>query len=117
MSFQPINPKPFLQSLVNKTVIVKLKFNNIEYQGTLLSVDNYMNLLLDKDVKEIDITKNSSEDAVTELGDELFIRCNNVLWVSEKIANEDSVVPSTKLPATATDEVKGNSNDGDVEMK
>ncbi|GME78265.1 unnamed protein product [Ambrosiozyma monospora] len=117
MSFQPINPKPFLQSLVSKTVIVKLKFNNIEYHGTLLSVDNYMNLLLDKDVKEIDITKNSNEDAVTELGDELFIRCNNVLWVSEKIANDDTVIPSTTLPETVADEVKEESNDADVEMK
>lgn len=77
MSFQPINPKPFLQSLVRKKVLVKLKFNEIEYEGTLESVDNYMNLLLGEDVMEV----NGKTDEKTELGDELFIRCNNVLWV------------------------------------
>ncbi|KAG7878599.1 hypothetical protein KL935_003898 [Ogataea polymorpha] len=84
MSFQPINPKPYLQSLVGKPVVIKLKFNNIEYHGKLLSIDNYMNLLLDKDVKEIDTAAETS----TDLGDELFVRCNNVLWVGEKQDNE-----------------------------
>ena len=79
MNFQPINPKPFLQSLLNKQVIVKLKFNSIEYHGKLLSIDNYMNLLMDKDVKEV----NGKTREVSPLGDEMFIRCNNVLWICE----------------------------------
>lgn len=79
MSFQPVNPKPFLQSLLKKQVIVKLKFNNIEYHGKLLSTDNYMNLLLDKDVKEVNKKTGKSEP----LGDQIFIRCNNVLWIGE----------------------------------
>ncbi|KAH3666468.1 hypothetical protein OGAPHI_003464 [Ogataea philodendri] len=85
MSFQPINPKPYLQSLINKQVVLKLKFNNIEYHGKLLSVDNYMNLLLDKDVKEIE----TSSGTTTELGDELFVRCNNVLWVGEQQSQDE----------------------------
>ncbi len=80
MNFQPINPKPFLQSLLNKQVIVKLKFNSIEYHGKLLSIDNYMNLLMDKDVKEV----NGKTREVSPLGDEMFIRCNNVLWICEE---------------------------------
>jgi small nuclear ribonucleoprotein (snRNP)-like protein len=39
----PINPKPFLQDLTGKTVVVKLKWG-MEYRGFLRSVDSYMNL-------------------------------------------------------------------------
>ncbi|CAH2447981.1 Core Sm protein Sm F, spliceosomal U1, U2, U4, and U5 snRNPs component [Komagataella phaffii CBS 7435] len=78
MSFNPINPKPFLKSLINRSVIVKLKSSNVEYHGFLLSVDNYMNLSLDSSTKEFDpIT-----EELTPLGSDLFIRCNNVLWIS-----------------------------------
>ncbi len=84
MNFQPINPKPFLQSLLNKQVIVKLKFNSIEYRGRLLSIDNYMNLLMDKDVKEV----NGKTQDVSPLGDQMFIRCNNVLWICEDKGEE-----------------------------
>ena len=38
-----VNPKPFLQDLTGKPVIVKLKWG-MEYKGYLVSVDNYMNL-------------------------------------------------------------------------
>ena len=40
---QPINPKPFLNDLTGKPVLVKLKWG-MEYKGYLVSVDAYMNL-------------------------------------------------------------------------
>jgi small nuclear ribonucleoprotein F len=39
------NPKPFLNSLLGKVVMVKLKWGN-EYKGYLVSTDGYMNLPL-----------------------------------------------------------------------
>ena len=39
----PVNPKPFLQDLAGKPVLVKLKWG-MEYRGLLVSVDAYMNL-------------------------------------------------------------------------
>lgn len=39
----PVNPKPFLNSLTGKSVIVKLKWGP-EYKGYLVSVDGYMNV-------------------------------------------------------------------------
>ncbi|KAG2712375.1 hypothetical protein I3760_04G122500 [Carya illinoinensis] len=39
----PVNPKPFLNNLTGKPVIVKLKWG-MEYKGFLASVDSYMNL-------------------------------------------------------------------------
>ncbi|KAK7218292.1 hypothetical protein V2G26_006295 [Clonostachys chloroleuca] len=58
MSFVPVNPRPMLQELVNKTILVRLKWGETEYKGTLVAVDSYMNLQLS-----------------------VLIRCNNVLWV------------------------------------
>ncbi|GAY31827.1 hypothetical protein CUMW_283590, partial [Citrus unshiu] len=43
MATIPVNPKPFLNNLTGKTVIVKLKWG-MEYKGFLASVDSYMNL-------------------------------------------------------------------------
>ena len=40
-----VNPKPFLNDLTGKAVIVKLKWG-MEYEGKLLSVDSYMNVPL-----------------------------------------------------------------------
>src|SRR5271156_3361443 len=40
-----INPKPFLQELTGKNVVVKLKWG-MEYHGRLNSVDSYMNVKL-----------------------------------------------------------------------
>lgn len=87
MSFQPINPKPYLNSLIGLKVVVKLKFSGTEYHGTLLTVDNYMNLLLGKDVIEIEQKLGEEPDLSngTHLENELFIRCNNVLWVGKEI--------------------------------
>ena len=41
--FMPLNPKPFLNGLTGKPVMVKLKWG-MEYKGYLVSVDGYMNL-------------------------------------------------------------------------
>lgn len=69
----PINPKPFMQSLLNKQVLVKLKWG-MEYKGLLKSTDGYMNLQM----------LNSEEWADGNfrgnLG-EILIRCNNVLYI------------------------------------
>ena len=45
MANMPMNPKPFLNSLVGKPVMVKLKWGH-EYKGFLVSTDGYMNLQL-----------------------------------------------------------------------
>jgi len=39
----PLNPKPFINGLLGKPVIVKLKWG-MEYKGFLVTVDSYMNL-------------------------------------------------------------------------
>lgn len=39
----PMNPKPFLNALTGKPVMVKLKWG-MEYKGYLVSVDTYMNV-------------------------------------------------------------------------
>lgn len=39
----PLNPKPFLNGLTGKPVIVKLKWG-MEYKGYLVSTDSYMNV-------------------------------------------------------------------------
>ncbi|WAR25113.1 RUXF-like protein [Mya arenaria] len=45
MTTLPMNPKPFLNGLTGKPVLVKLKWG-MEYKGYLVSVDGYMNLQL-----------------------------------------------------------------------
>ncbi|EDO18362.1 hypothetical protein Kpol_1013p34 [Vanderwaltozyma polyspora DSM 70294] len=76
--FQPTNPKPFLKELVNKPVVVTLKFNKTQYKGQLVSTDNYFNLQLTDAEEVID---NVSKGKVGDI----FIRCNNVLWVGEDL--------------------------------
>lgn len=70
---QPVNPKPFLQDLTGKECIVKLKWG-MEYKGYLVSVDNYMNLQL------ANTEEYQNGQSIGSLG-EVFIRCNNVLYV------------------------------------
>ncbi|CAN7132951.1 unnamed protein product, partial [Brassica rapa subsp. narinosa] len=53
MATIPVNPKPFLNNLTGKTVIVKLKWG-MEYKGFLASVDSYMNLQLGNTEEYID---------------------------------------------------------------
>ncbi|KDQ09968.1 hypothetical protein BOTBODRAFT_36592 [Botryobasidium botryosum FD-172 SS1] len=71
----PVNPKPFLQDLTGKAVFVKLKWG-LEYKGYLVSTDSFMNLQLANAEEFQDGTSNGA------LG-EVFIRCNNVLYIRE----------------------------------
>ncbi|CAG8518344.1 14396_t:CDS:2 [Cetraspora pellucida] len=73
MAFQPVNPKPFLQEMTGKPVIVRLKWG-MEYKGYLVSVDSYMNLQLANTEEFVD------GNSTGALG-EVLIRCNNVLYI------------------------------------
>jgi len=86
MATVPVNPKPFLNNLTGKQVIVKLKWG-MEYKGYLVSVDGYMNLQLAD-------TEEYIEGEMTGNLGEILIRCNNVLYLrgvpeDEEIADAD----------------------------
>mmetsp|Transcript_16729 Transcript_16729/g.42333 ORF Transcript_16729/g.42333 Transcript_16729/m.42333 type:complete len:80 (-) Transcript_16729:6-245(-) len=72
-ALQPVNPKPFLTELTGTPVIVKLKWG-MEYKGSLVSVDSYMNLQMVNTEEFID------DKCQGQLG-EVLIRCNNVLYI------------------------------------
>nr|CAH7741700.1 unnamed protein product [Callosobruchus chinensis] len=82
----PINPKPFLNSLTGKAVMVKLKWGH-EYKGYLVSVDGYMNLQLANTEEYID------GGCTGNLG-EVLVRCNNVLFI--RGAEEDDEEGETR---------------------
>ncbi|CCH59328.1 hypothetical protein TBLA_0B04935 [Henningerozyma blattae CBS 6284] len=92
LKFTPVNPKPYLRSLIDTPIIVTLKFNKTQYKGILVSTDNYFNIQL-RNTEEIVDGKTTGQ-----LGD-IFIRCNNVLWIGqdlEKIAqNRENTETST----------------------
>uniref|UniRef100_A0A8C3XSK5 Sm protein F n=1 Tax=Chelydra serpentina TaxID=8475 RepID=A0A8C3XSK5_CHESE len=69
----PLNPKPFLNRLMGKPVIVKLKWG-MEYKGYLVSVDGYMNTQLAN-------TEDCIDGALSRHLGEVLIRCNNVLYI------------------------------------
>merc|ERR1712227_245755 len=73
MATLPMNPKPFLNALTGKPVMVKLKWG-MEYKGYLVSVDGYMNLQLANTEEYID-------GALTGNLGEVLIRCNNMLYI------------------------------------
>lgn len=73
--FQPVNPKPFLQLQTGKPVLVRLKWG-MEYKGFLVSTDSYMNLQLAN-------TEEFQEGKSNGMLGEVFIRCNNVLYLRE----------------------------------
>ncbi|KAH6577599.1 hypothetical protein BASA50_002924 [Batrachochytrium salamandrivorans] len=75
MSFVPVNPKPFLNELTGKPVMVKLKWG-MEYKGYLVSVDSYMNMQLANTEEYIDGVSQGV------LG-EVLVRCNNILYVRQ----------------------------------
>ncbi|KAJ1445804.1 hypothetical protein M885DRAFT_548805 [Pelagophyceae sp. CCMP2097] len=68
-----VNPKPFLNELTGKEVIVKLKWG-MSYKGKLMSVDSYMNLQLGDTEEFIDGVM------AGKLG-EILIRCNNIMYL------------------------------------
>ncbi|XP_004520182.1 PREDICTED: small nuclear ribonucleoprotein F [Bactrocera latifrons] len=70
----PINPKPFLNGLTGKAVIIKLKWGH-EYKGYLVSVDGYMNMQL------ANTEEHTADGQVTGNLGEVLIRCNNVLYI------------------------------------
>lgn len=81
MSFQPVNPKPFLVEQIGKIVCVKLKWG-MEYKGYLVSIDSYMNLQLASTEEWID------NKLAGNLG-EVLIRCNNVMYVRGLTGSEE----------------------------
>lgn len=80
-SFKPVTPKPFLADLVGKAVLVKLKWG-MSYKGFLVSTDPYMNLRVTNAEEHIGGVKTG------DLGD-IFIRCNNVLYVTGAAAADE----------------------------
>jgi small nuclear ribonucleoprotein F len=74
-----VNPKPFLTGLTGQKVLVKLKWG-MEYKGTLMAIDSYMNLQL-ADAEEL-----VDGESAGGLG-EVLIRCNNVMYIREALAN------------------------------
>lgn len=70
-----LNPKPFLNGLTGKPVIIKLKWG-MEYRGYLVSVDSYMNVQLAN-------TEEYVENKLAGTLGEVLIRCNNILYVRE----------------------------------
>uniref|UniRef100_A0A452HQT7 Sm protein F n=1 Tax=Gopherus agassizii TaxID=38772 RepID=A0A452HQT7_9SAUR len=68
-----LNPKPLLNGLTGKPVMVKLKWG-MEYKGYLVSVDGYMNMQLANTEEYID-------GALSGHLDEVLIRCNNILYI------------------------------------
>ncbi|KAF9646981.1 LSM-domain-containing protein, partial [Thelephora ganbajun] len=85
----PVNPKPFMQELTGKAVYVRLKWG-LEYKGFLVSTDGYMNLQLANTEEFQDGVSNGA------LG-EVFIRCNNVLYIIS--------LPQYRLPAFDSDDL------------
>ncbi|KAJ4261409.1 hypothetical protein ACHAPJ_004571 [Fusarium lateritium] len=83
MSFAPINPRPMLQKLVSREVLVRLKWGEVEYKGTLVSIDSYMNLQLSG-------TEEYIADKPTGSLGQVLIRCNNVLWVRGVDGGDDA---------------------------
>ena len=83
--FQPVNPKPFLASLVGKPVSVRLKWGQ-EYKGYLVATDGYMNLQMARTEEIVGGTN-------TGMLGEVLIRCNNVLFIrqAEQSDEDDGV--------------------------
>ncbi|KAJ2350476.1 Manganese transporter smf1 [Coemansia sp. RSA 2671] len=98
MSFTPVNPRPFLQSLIGKPVISRLKWGQ-EYKGLLASIDSYMNLQL---VKAEEFQDGNS---MGELPGELLIRCNNILYVRE--VPEEKTTMDSSAAADSTMQERG----------
>ncbi|CAG8117374.1 unnamed protein product [Penicillium salamii] len=91
MSFQPLNPRPFLQARVNTEVLIRLKWGQTEYKGTLESIDSYMNVLL-RDTEEFIDGKHTGALGLVLIRyctpstppAQAFAnmdRCNNILWM------------------------------------
>lgn len=62
--------------------MVTLKFNKTQYKGLLVSTDNYFNLQLTEAEEFIE------GQSKGKIGD-IFIRCNNVLWIGEDLQKKE----------------------------
>lgn len=71
----PLNPKPFLNGLTGKPVIVKLKWG-MEYKGYLVSVDGYMN---------VQVSLSSAKSSV-------FHQLDLFLWAQKRMLVGESTV-------------------------
>ncbi|OSX70627.1 hypothetical protein BU14_0709s0011 [Porphyra umbilicalis] len=78
-ALDPVNPKPFLASLVGSPVVVRLKWG-MEYRGRLTSTDAYFNVLLG------DAEEWVGGAMAGRIG-EVLIRCNNVLFIRAGLEN------------------------------
>ncbi|CAN3356469.1 U6 snRNA-associated Sm-like protein LSm6 [Diutina catenulata] len=69
------DPSKFLSDIIGSSVVVKLH-NGITYSGSLQSIDGYMNIVLEEGNEMLG-------DEVTKKWGDVFIRGNNVLYISE----------------------------------
>lgn len=69
------DPSKFLSNIIGSQVVVKLH-NGVEYLGNLQSIDGYMNIVLDE-------AKEQVAGATSRKYGDVFIRGNNVLYISE----------------------------------
>ena len=90
MSSTIINPKPFLNGLLGRKVVCKMRWGQ-EFYGYLVSMDGYLNLQMNQIEENIDGTW-------ATLGDGL-IRANNILYVRGVIRQntEDGEISHWKL--------------------
>ena len=88
-----VNPKPFLNDLTGKDVIVKLKWG-MEYEGKLLSVDSYMNVQLGDAKEYIETTVKKAFDHLQPIEDtnEPYKAGDLVLCVQEGVWYPSSLV-------------------------
>ncbi|CAD8058213.1 unnamed protein product [Paramecium primaurelia] len=70
-----INPRPFLEEITRKQIIVRLKWG-WELRGVLKSSDQYMNLHMLNTEEYVDGKSRGI------LG-EVLVRCNNVLYIRQ----------------------------------
>ena len=77
----PLNPKPFVEQLVGKEVVIKLKWGH-EYHGWLESKDDYMNFKL-TECEEWGYEDSDGQRVLKMKGKlgSVLIRCNNVLYI------------------------------------
>lgn len=92
------HPAPFLSSLIDRQIVVRLKWG-MEYAGILVSFDQRMNIQL-RDAEEYN--RGKMEAAIGTL----CLRCNNILHIRER----PEVYPTEPIPddAVANDDDETN---------
>ena len=88
-----INPRPFVNNLLGKIIICKLK-NGHEFKGHLVSVDGYMNLQMAKAKEYTDGSCTTTTTTGDIIGD-ILIRSNSVLYI-RGVLNENEEVNETR---------------------